>query len=580
MLEKDLESPGTRLFRPVKHPVTVRLDADVLEWLRSQGPGYQTRINRTLRGAMAAAPQTGSGETADGELFMKRPWPGARTEESGRSGELTVEDILKGESLNLEFKQARPKDSLKYLKSVVAFANGKGGRIVFGVEDRTREVVGLPEDEVFAEMDALASAICDGCEPAIVPDIYAQSVGGKPVIVVEISPGRLRPYRVKSLGLENGVYIRVAGTSRPAPRELSAEMYWEREGRSYDRVVRADLLVSEEEVADLCGRMKDAASAFARSEEQRRRTKELTKNVLLSWGLLEEDAGGALHPTNGYQFLLGRDPRCPGIQCAAFKGNSRAVFIDRREFGGPLWEQVSSAFDFVLRHICLRSRLVGVYRQDMYELPPDELRELIVNAVMNCSCLQEESVKVAVFDDRVEIISPGGLMPVVTVEKMKAGYSKIRNKAIARAFMYLNLAEAWGSGIPKLLRAAKEYGLPEPEFTDSGTEFKVTLLRAKEAGDGRFAGGREGGPLFRAVPEASPAAARAGFQEVMAESRRQEREAVLAAIRANPSVTVSGLAALAGFSRARVRRVMEGLREDGVLRREGSTKKGKWLLKE
>lgn len=570
MLEKDREGQGARIFKPVKHPVTVRLDADVLEWLRSQGPGYQTRINRILRGAMAAALQPGGSE----------PPGGARDKESGRSVGLAAEDIPKAGPQSLECWPARPKDSLEYLKSVVAFANGKGGRIVFGVEDRTREAAGLPEDEVFAEMDALASAICDGCEPAIVPDICAQSVGGKPVIVVEISPGRLRPYRVKSLGLENGVYIRVAGTSRPAPRELSAEMYWEREGRSYDRVVRSDLLVSEEEVADLCGRMKDAASAFARSEEQRRRTKELTKNVLLSWGLLEEDAGGALHPTNGYQFLLGRDPRCPGIQCAAFKGNSRAVFIDRREFGGPLWEQVSSAFDFVLRHICLRSRLVGVYRQDMYELPPDELRELIVNAVMNCSCLQEECVKVAVFDDRVEIISPGGLMPVVTVEKMKAGYSKIRNKAIARAFMYLNLAEAWGSGIPKLLRAAKEYGLPEPEFTDSGTEFKVTLLRAKEEGDdGRFAGGREGGLLFRAVPEASPAAARADFQEVMAESRQQEREAVLEAIRENPSVTVNGLAALAGLSRARVRRVMEGLREEGVLRREGSTKKGRWLLK-
>lgn len=85
---------------------------------------------------------------------------------------MTVEKILAGESKNIEFKVQRPDKSIKYMKSVVAFANGKGGQIVFGIDDKTRDVVGIPEDKVFEEIDAITNAISDSCEPAIIPDVY------------------------------------------------------------------------------------------------------------------------------------------------------------------------------------------------------------------------------------------------------------------------------------------------------------------------------------------------------------------------------------------------------------------------
>ena len=68
---------------------------------------------------------------------------------------MTIEEILAGESKNVEFKVQRPDKSIKYMKTVVAFANGKGGRIVFGIDDKTREVVGISEDVVFLEIDAI-----------------------------------------------------------------------------------------------------------------------------------------------------------------------------------------------------------------------------------------------------------------------------------------------------------------------------------------------------------------------------------------------------------------------------------------
>ena len=390
------------------------------------------------------------------------------------------DDILAGESKNIEFKAERPKDSFKYMKTVVAFSNGDGGKIIFGVDDKTRKIVGIPKEIVFSEIDAITTAISDNCEPIVIPDVYLKTVDDKTIIIAEISPGKQRPYYIKSRGIQNGTYIRVSGTSRLAGRDLTAEMYYEDEGRSYDRVIRRDLSVTEEEIQDLCQQMKKVAVDNARSDAQREAVKDITKNILLSWGLLAEAEDGSIHPTNGYVFLLGKDDFLSMIQCGMFKGNTRAVFVDKREYTGPLWEQINGAFQFVLRNIHLGAKLDGIYRKDIYELPPDSIRELIINAVMNCSFFYFLHIQVAVYEDRLEITSPGSLMPGVTLERMKEGYSKIRNRALAHAFSYMNLIEAWGSGIPKIMTAMREYGLREPEFIDMEIGFRVNLYRMTE----------------------------------------------------------------------------------------------------
>ena len=122
---------------------------------------------------------------------------------------MTIEEILAGESKNVEFKENLSEKSIKYMKSVVAFANGSSGKIIFGIVDKTREVIGFGKEEVFKIMDAIANAVSDSCEPAIIPDITLQTIDGKTVIVLEVSSGRQRPYYIKSLGKETGVYVRV-----------------------------------------------------------------------------------------------------------------------------------------------------------------------------------------------------------------------------------------------------------------------------------------------------------------------------------------------------------------------------------
>lgn len=482
---------------------------------------------------------------------------------------MIIEEILAGESKNVEFKVQRPKDSSKYMKTVVAFSNGHGGCIVFGVDDTSLEVVGIPKEKVFSEIDAITTAISDSCEPVAIPDVYLQTIDDKTIIIAEISAGKQRPYYIKSMGIKEGTFIRVSGTTRHADRELAAEMYYEDEGRSYDKVICRDRTVSDEEIEELCRQMKEVAIANAKSEVQKEAVKDVTKNVLLSWGLLAEAEDGSIQPTNGYVFLRGEDYFLSQIQCGMFKGNTRSVFVDKREYDGPLWKQIDEAFQFVLRNIHLGARLNGIYRQDIYELPPDSIRELIINAVMNCSFLQSSHIQVAIYDNRLEITSPGGLMPGVTLDKMKEGYSKIRNRALAHAFLYMNLIEAWGSGIPKLMKNMQDYGLQEPEFLDMDTDLRINLYRNTENVQ---LGTTQATQVAPSTTQASQNIIRDDIQTVIGD----EDKKILEIIKTNPYTSQREIANVLDWKIDRVKYYLKKMKHEGIVRRVGSSQKGYW----
>ena len=116
-------------------------------------------------------------------------------------------------------------------------------------------------------------------------------------------------------------------------------------------------------------------------------------------------------------------------------------------------------------------------RREKYELPPEEIREMIINAHCHRNLLDESCIQVAVYDDRLEVTSPGGLYNGLTYEEVMNGHSKIRNKGIANIFSQMGLVEAWGSGIKRILNAAEEYGLPKPKFQEFDNMFRVELFR-------------------------------------------------------------------------------------------------------
>ena len=461
--------------------------------------------------------------------------------------------LFSGESVNVEYKVSVPKDSAKYMKTVVAYANGRGGKIIFGVDDKTLEVVGMDTDSIFQTIDAITNAISDSCEPTILPDITLQTVEDKTVIVVEIFPGKMRPYYIKSKGIVSGTYVRSSGTTRPVADYMLKELILEGQNRYYDCEVCEGLTITPEDIERLCAEMKATAIRNTLTEGEKLNVKDVTQNVLISWGVLAEK-DGAIVPTNAYALLTGQARFQPVIQCAVFKGKDRAYFVDRREFEGSIQDQMEAAFQYVLEKINRGMRIQGMYRQDRYELPVDSVREMIANSVAHRSYLEQGNIQVALFDDRLEVTSPGMLLNGVSIKKMKEGYSKPRNRAIASAFAYMKIIEKWGSGIPRILLECSEYGLPEPDFDG---DFRVNM--------------------YRQLPEkdwSHTDDTKHDTNDTLSENDTK----ILNLIRENPSITQAELKEKLQVSIVTVKRLMANLQKRGLIERQGSSRKGKWII--
>ena len=306
------------------------------------------------------------------------------------------------------------------------------------------------------------------------------------------------------------------------------------------------MTVSDDEIERLCKSMKETAMRNTWQDSEKSKIKDVTKNVLVSWGVLKE-VEGKVYPTNAYALLTGKMPQMPVIQCGVFKGTNRAHFVDRREFEGSIQAQMEAAYQYVLEKINMGMTITGMYRQDVYELPTDSIRELIANAVAHRSYLDPGNIQVALFDDRLEVTSPGMLLNNVTISKMMEGYSKPRNPAIARAFAYMKIIEKWETGIPRLFEACEEYGLPKPELIDFDGDFRVNMYRK---GSGKFIDNRVNDKVNDKVND------------------------LLAILTNHPEYTVTQLADVSGVSRKTIAARLKELKGKGYIERMGSSRKG------
>ncbi|GAB6189968.1 hypothetical protein JCM30566_17100 [Marinitoga arctica] len=172
-----------------------------------------------------------------------------------------------------------------------------------------------------------------------------------------------------------------------------------------------------------------------------------------------------------------------GIKCARFKGNNINEFIDSKEFTGPLYKIVEDAINFAKIYIERNVIIKGLAREEKYIVPIEVLREVIVNAVVHRDYSINSDIKFAIFDNRIEVTSPGGLPGNLNVETIKDGRSEIRNKVIARFFKEIGYIEQWGTGIRRIIELCSKNGLKKPEFIDDGRYFKVVIYKIIENRD-------------------------------------------------------------------------------------------------
>ena len=212
-------------------------------------------------------------------------------------------------------------------------------------------------------------------------------------------------------------------------------------------------------------------------------------------------------------------------------------------------------------------------------LPEKSIRELIINAMVHRSYLDHGTIQVAVYDNRLEITSPGKLPMGQTMERMKEGYSKIRNEALAHAFAYMNLIEHWGSGIPRIIDKVKAAGLREPEFIGGEVDLRINIYRGQidtndaknDANDAKNDVGSAGNSVNSNENGTSGS-------EALLNKEQKQLEKLLQIIEKKPSATQAYYAEEMGVSKRTVSRMFASLQKNGRLVQNGTTKKAKWTI--
>ena len=369
----------------------------------------------------------------------------------------------------------------------------------------------------------------------------------------------------------------MAGTSRQALPDKIKELEMEGARISWDELTCVGYPATVEATEKLCSDIELFRKKAGMSE------REVRTEQLVNWRVLKQGEGHLL-ATNAYTILTSDYFPFSKTKCAVFKGTDRTVFLDKREFSGPIYTQIEEAVSFVLRNIRLGATIDGLVRREQYELPPEAIREMIINAHCHRNFLEESCIQVAVYDNRLEVTSPGGLYNGLTYEEVLNGHSKIRNKAIANIFSQMGLVEAWGSGIERIFRGAERYGLPMPEIQEFNNMFRIELFRrpAQNMAESSYTDQADQGA------DQADQADQADWivkQEstVVAEKLdllSKEEKKIINLVRKQPEITQQEMANTLEWSLSRVKYYITKLKEKEVLYRQGTSQNGTWLVKE
>lgn len=320
-------------------------------------------------------------------------------------------------------------------------------------------------DRPLALEERVASVISDSISPRILPDIELLAYRKTNAVAVQIYPSSLRPHFITRAGPEAGTYVRVGSTDRLADEPLRAEMQRYASGESFDERPMPDF---DSEALD-----------FRLASESFDPVRRLSRRDLQTLGLVTPFQGRQMVSVGG-MLLFGRErlTQFPDawIQAGRFAGADRTTIIDHADLRMPLLQAIEAAVSFIEKH-ALRGAVIGrVRREDRWNLPPAAVREAVVNAVVHADYSQRGApIRVAIFDDRVEVENPGLLPFGLTLEDLPHGISKLRNRVIGRVFHELGLIEQWGSGIQRMLSVSRDAGLAEPTWEEIGIRLRVTL---------------------------------------------------------------------------------------------------------
>lgn len=349
------------------------------------------------------------------------------------------------------------------IKTAVSFANTAGGILLIGIEDKTKYLIGV--DNPLECEERIASCLYDNIEPKITPDIEILPWRDTYLLKIEIFPGASRPHYYKKYGQDKGTYIRVGSTNRLADSSMINELQRYQSLKTFDEEVN---YASSSEDIDF----KAASECFSE-------IKTLKREDLFALSIQSKQKS-KIHPTNGGILLFGKNrlEQFPDawIQAGRFDGTNKDKITDTKKITSYPSLAIIEAIDFIKKHAQMALDISNIKHKKSWSIPLIAIREAIINAIVHADYTQKGSpIRIAIFNDRIEIENPGLLLFGLTIEDLLDHVSKIRNRVIAKTFNKLGLIEQWGSGIGRIISECLKSGLPEPKFEELATHFRVTI---------------------------------------------------------------------------------------------------------
>lgn len=357
--------------------------------------------------------------------------------------------MLFRESETVELKEVVV-DDIK--KEIIAFANCDGGKLYIGVRD-DGTVIGL--DNADSVSLQISNMVRDAIKPDITMFLHYETIveNGKNIVAVDIQRGTDRPYYLAKKGMRpEGVYVRQGYSSVPATDTAIRRMIKETDGDRFEamRCLNQDLTFE------------------ATKKEFELRKTEFGPQQMRTLKLIDQDG---LYSNLA---LLLSDQCVHTIKVAVFQGTDQTIFKDRREFTGSLMQQMNEVYDFIDFRNQTRATIEKLYRVDVRDYPEVAVREALLNLLVHRDYSFSASAFISIYEDRIEFVSIGGLMPGIDLEDVMVGISVCRNQDLANVFYRLHLIEAYGTGMGKIMNAYESMQV-KPVIETTKNAFKIIL---------------------------------------------------------------------------------------------------------
>ncbi len=415
-------------------------------------------------------------------------------------------------------------------KEVIAFANCEGGKLYIGVQD-DGTVSGLDNpDETSLQ---ISNMVRDAIKPDLTMFLHYETVtvDGKKIVTVDIQQGTERPYYIAKKGLRpEGVYVRQGYSSVPATNTAIRRMIKETDGDHFEEMRSLEQNLTFE----------SAKKVF------------VERNV--KFGLTQMKTLGMVTQDGVYTNLglLLSDQCVHTIKAAVFQGTTQSEFKDRREFSGSLFRQMDEAYDFIDFRNQTHSTFDKLYRIDRRDYPETAVREALLNLLVHREYSFRASTFISLYADRLEFTSIGGLVSGVSLKDVTMGISVCRNFKLANAFYRLELIEAYGTGIIKIMEAYEGTGMT-PQIETSDNAFKIIL------------------PNLNAMPEPTR-------QMQVNPEKSTPEEKVIALTKQRGVITRKEIEILLGIGQSSCGRLLKKMIENGLLIQEGKGKNTHYRL--